>query len=219
MLANGVIHDRLCKFRLITFIVAKAAIAPHVDHNVAAESLTVFYRHFACESYSFRIVAINVQNRGHHALRDIAGVRGSAREFRAGREADLVVDDEVDTAAGAVSRYAHQAEAFPYNTLTGERGITVNEDRQNLLMLGQIVTDRLLCAGLAQHNRIDRFQVRRVRHERHVHADPVKFAVSAGTQVVFHIARAAHVFRIGSAAGEFMEDHFVWLGHHIGEHV
>ena len=49
--------------------------------------------------------------------------------------------------------------------------------------------------------------------------DPVKFTVSAGAEVVFDVARTAHVFGIGSAARKFVEDHAVWLGQHVGEHV
>ena len=59
---------------------------------------------------------------------------------------------------------------------------------QDLLVLVQIVADRLLRAGFAQDHRINRFKVRRVGDQAHMHFDPVKFTIGAGAQVIFHIA-------------------------------
>ena len=52
-----------------------------------------------------------------------------------------------------------------------------------------------------------------------MHLDAVKLAIGAGAQVVFHIARAADIFRVGRAAREFVEDDLVGLGQHIGEDI
>jgi hypothetical protein len=47
---------------------------------------------------------------------------------RVGGEADLVVDDEADRAAGAVARQAGEVEGLLDDALTGERGVAVDGD-------------------------------------------------------------------------------------------
>ena len=47
------------------------------------------------------------------------------------READLVVDDHVDRAAGAIAAELAQLEGLGDDALTGERGVAVHQDRQH----------------------------------------------------------------------------------------
>ena len=219
MLADLVIHQRLGELGLVALVVPEAAIAPHVDHDVAAEGLAVFDRQLAGEGNGFGIVAVDVQDRRLDALGDIRGVGRRTRELRARGEADLVVDDEVQAAAGVVAPHAREAETFPHDALTGKGRVAVKQDGQDLLVLLEIVADRLLCAALAEHDRVDRFKVAGVGDQRHMHVDAVEFAVGAGAEVVFHIARTADVVGIGAAARKFVEDDLVRLAHDVGEHV
>ncbi len=200
VLTDFVIHQRLGELGLVALVVPEPAIAPHVDHDVAAEGLAVFDRQLAGEGYRFGIVAVDVEDRCLDALGDIAGVRGGPRELRAGRETDLVIDDEVQAAAGIVSAHTREAETFPYDTLAGEGSIAMKQNGQNLFVLLQIVADGLLRAGLAEHDRVDRFEVAGIGNEAHVNIDPVEFAVGACTKMVLHIARTADIFGIGAAA-------------------
>src|SRR3546814_4997193 len=94
-----------------------------------------------------------------------------ARELRAGRETDLVVDDEVDAAAGIVAADAGKAEAFPDDALPREGRVAMDQHGQHLLMPGQVVAEGLLRADLAQHHRIDGFEVRRVGDQRHMRSE------------------------------------------------
>src|SRR3546814_14232338 len=57
MLANLRVHQRLREARLVSFVVTEAAIAPHVDHDVAVKRLTEFDRHLAGERHRLRIIA------------------------------------------------------------------------------------------------------------------------------------------------------------------
>ena len=98
------IHLRLGEARLVALVVAEPAVAPHVDDDVAVEALPELGRHLAAEGDRLGIVAVDVEDRRLDALGDVGGVRRRAAELRAGREADLVVDDEMDRAAGAVAR-------------------------------------------------------------------------------------------------------------------
>jgi hypothetical protein len=63
MLADLGIHERLSEARLVALIVAEAAIAPHVDDDVALERLPIFDGELAGEGHRFRIVAVDVQDR------------------------------------------------------------------------------------------------------------------------------------------------------------
>ena len=65
------------------------------------------------------------------ALGHVRRIGRRARELRAGGETDLVVDDEMDGAAGLVARKAGKAEAFPHHALAGEGGVAVEQDRKH----------------------------------------------------------------------------------------
>jgi hypothetical protein len=51
----------------------------------------------------------------------------------------------------------------------------------------------LLGARLAQHHRIDDFEMRRVGGQRQVHLVAVELAVGRGAEMVLHVARAFDV--------------------------
>ena len=79
--------------------------------------------------------------------------------------------------------------------------------------------ERLHRARLAEHDRIDRLEVRRVGQQRQMDLVAVELAVRRGAEVVFDVARAADVGGIGRAAGEFVEDRLRRLAHDVGEDV
>ena len=135
MLADRRIHQRLGEARLVALVVAEAAVAPHVDDDVAAEGLAELGRQLAAEGHRFRIVAVDVEDRRLDRLGDVRRIGRRARELRAGGEADLVVDDEMDRAAGAVAGQAGEAEAFGNDALPGKGGVAVEQDRQDGLAL------------------------------------------------------------------------------------
>ncbi len=76
VLTDFVIHQRLGELGLVALVMPEPAIAPHVDHDVAAEGLAVFDRQLAGEGHCFGIVAVDVEDRCLDALGHIAGVRG-----------------------------------------------------------------------------------------------------------------------------------------------
>ena len=63
MILDDFVHQWLRKAGFVALIMAKATIAPHVDHDVAVEGLAEFNRNLACECYRFGIIAIDVENR------------------------------------------------------------------------------------------------------------------------------------------------------------
>ena len=77
----------------------------------------------------------------------------------------------------------------------------------------------LLGAHLAEHDRIDRFQMRRVGGQRQMHVLPVDCAVRRGAEMVFDITRAMDVLGIAGMALELREDRGIGLADNISEHV
>src|SRR5690606_38020059 len=77
----------------------------------------------------------------------------------------------------------------------------------------------LLGAGLAQHNRIDDLEMRRIGGQRQVNIVAVKAAVRGSTQVVLHVARTLDVVGVEGTALEFVEQRAMRLTQNLGQHV
>ena len=218
VLADGVIHHRLRERRLVALVVAVPAIAEHVDDDGLLEALAELGGDLGAMHDGFGIVAVDVEDRRLDHLGDVGGVGRRARVARRRREADLVVDDEVQRAAGAVAAQARQAEAFGDDALAGKGRVAVDQDRQHaraVLVLALI----LLGARLAEHDGIDDFEMRGVGRQRQVHLVAVELAVRRGAEVVFHVAGTVDVVGLVGAALEFVEDGAQRLRHDAGEHV
>src|SRR6185312_7713021 len=65
----------------------------------------------------------------------------------------------------------------------------------------------------------DRFEVRRVGQQRQMHLVAFELSVGRGAEVVFDVARAADIGRVGRSPGKFMEDRLGGLAHHVGKDV
>ncbi len=125
----------------------------------------------------FRIVAIHMEDRCLDHLRRVRWIRRGARITRIGREADLVVDDEMDRAAGAMALQAGEAETFGNHTLAGERRIAMNQSGMILLRSDIIVQLILRGAHLAEHDRIDDFEMRRIGSQRQMNMVAIEVAI------------------------------------------
>ena len=75
------------------------------------------------------VVGVDVDDRHVEALGQVRGPRGRARVVGIGGEADLVVLDDVDRAADRVAVERLQVERLGDDTLTRERGVAVEDDR------------------------------------------------------------------------------------------
>ena len=228
--ANLRIHQRLGEGGVVAFVVAEAAVAEHVHHHVLMELLPVFGGHLGGEDDRLGIVAVDMEDRRLNHQGHIRRIGRTARVARAGGEADLVVDDEMQGAAGAIALQPHQGETFGHHALTREGGVAVDQQRHDLgtvqrplalghARVGLADVERLFGARLAQHDRVDDLEVRRIGGQRQVDVVAVELAVGRGAHVVFDVARTLDVARHGRAALELVEDDLVGLAHHGGEHV
>ena len=100
------VHRRLRVRRLVLLVVAEAAIADQIDHHIARETLAEFLGKMHGGDARIDVVGVDVNDRNVEAFGEIRGVARRARVARIGREADLVVGDEVQRAAGCVTRAA-----------------------------------------------------------------------------------------------------------------
>ena len=110
---------------------AEAAIAVHVDHDVFFKFLAIFGRDARNMHNGFRIVAVDVEDRRLEHLDYIRAIRARTAEFRHGRKADLVVDDNMNGAADAVARQVGDHQRFRRDTLPRESRIAVQQQRQH----------------------------------------------------------------------------------------
>src|SRR5690606_39169214 len=165
MILDLLVHERLRHARIIAFIMAEAAIAEHVDHDRAIETLTELRRDLRRMDNRFRVVAIHMEDRRLHHLRHIGGIGRGAAMDRARGEADLVIDNEMDRAASAMPLQVRQAETFGNDALTRKGRIAVNEKRNDTLALAVLMLI-LLRTRLAEHYRINDLKMRGVRGQR-----------------------------------------------------
>ena len=176
MLADTRIHQGLGERRLVGLVMAVAAVAEHVDDHGLAEALAELHGDLGHIDHGLRIVAVHMEDRRVDHLGDVGRIGRGAREARRRGEADLIVDDEMERAAGAVTAQARQAETFGDHALAGEGRIAMQQERQHLAPL-VVVKLVLLRPHLAEHHRIDDLEMRRVGGERQMHAIAVEVAV------------------------------------------
>ena len=194
------------------------AVADQVDHDVLLERLAVLERESRDPDAGLGVVAVHVEDRRLHHPGHVGAVERGARRAGGGGEADLVVDDHVDGAAGAVAAQLAEVERLGHDALAGEGRVAVHEQRQHGV-LGAAVEHVLLGAGDALEHRVDRLEVRGVRGHRDL--DPRAGAgdeLALGAEVVLHVAGALHGARVDVAL-ELAEDLRVLLADDVGQHV
>ena len=218
LLLDQVVHQRLGVRRVVALVVTATAVADQVDDDVAVERLPVLERQPGHPDARLGVVAVDVEDRRLDHPRDVGAVQRGPRRAGRGREADLVVDDQVHGAAGAVAAQLREVERLGDDSLAGERRVAVQQQRKDREGLA-LVEDVLLRAGDALQDGVDGLEVARVRGERHL--DVLAGAgreVALGAEVVLHVAGALDRARVDVAL-ELAEDLVVGLADDVGQHV
>ena len=216
---DDVVHQRLGERRVVRLVVPASAVADHVDDDVLLELAPELDRELRHPNARLRVVAVHVEDRRRDHARDVGAVQRRARRGRRGREADLVVHDHVDGAAGAVPAQLREVQRLGHHALAGEGGVAVHQQRQHGEPGLALVEHVLLGPHDALEHRVDRLQVRRVRGQRHRDLLAVGRAERAlGAEVVLHVAGALRGARVDVAL-ELVEDLGVRLADDVGEHV
>jgi hypothetical protein len=113
-------HQRLRERGFVALVVTVAPVADEIDDDVAAEAPAEGERKPDRRDRRFRIVGVDVDDRRVEALRQVARVPGRAPVGRVGGEADLVVSDQVQRAAGRVADEVLKVERLGDDALAGE---------------------------------------------------------------------------------------------------
>mmetsp|Transcript_94481 Transcript_94481/g.197376 ORF Transcript_94481/g.197376 Transcript_94481/m.197376 type:complete len:393 (+) Transcript_94481:1634-2812(+) len=234
-LRAGVLRDLLVELRLGVvgvqgLVVPEASVADDVQDHVGAPGLAPIGGELESSHDRGRIVAVAVEDWAFEGLAQVGAVHGGSVIDGVGREADLVVDHNVDGATDGEVADTLQLHGLVADALSGERSISVEEDRKDLLLvLLGVARVELLRSGPAQGDGVDSLQVRRIGFEGHPSFLAIgKLPDVGGTQVVLHIAREGPVGRLHDihqlievvvGALELSEHLHQGLADHVGEHV
>ena len=159
------IHQRLRVARLVSFVVTEPAETDQVEHDVLVELLSIVERDLQDAIRRFGIVAIDVEDRQLSHACDVSRINRRASGFWSGRESDLVVDDDVDRAASAITFETGKVQRFHHDTLSGESRITMQQDGQRkiddlLARYTSLALHRVLCrTNHSLDNRIHSFEM------------------------------------------------------------
>src|SRR5437588_8154651 len=164
-LRDGMIEDRLREGGLIAFVVAEPAIGIHVDDHVAFKAMAKIQCQPHDLTHSFGVLAIDVKNRYLKHLGHVRRVRCRTGFGRAGRKADLVVDNNVQRTADGVGRKLAQVQSFLNDALRNKRRITVNEQSHASITLN-VGDTILLGTNATEHDWIYKLQMARIETER-----------------------------------------------------
>ena len=102
-LADALVHARLRERGLVALVVPVAPVAVEVDHDVAPERAAELHGQLDHLRDGLGILAVDVEDRDLQHLGDVGRVGGAAPLLGAGREAELVVDDDVERAPDLVA--------------------------------------------------------------------------------------------------------------------
>jgi hypothetical protein len=219
-------HERLRVRGLVLLVVTEASVADEIDDEVVPELLAVGESEPRRGERGLRIVGVDVDDGNVEALREIARIARRAALGGIGREADLVVGDDVEGAARRVALDRVQVERLRDHSLAREGRVAVDQDRQRdrgVVDARAVRAIGLLRAREALHDGIDRLEVAGVRGKRHLHLARVRLAGLGGGEVVLHVARAA--LRVGhegvdrALALELAQDRGVAPAHDVREDV
>ncbi len=140
--------------------------------------------------------------------------------LRCGGETDLVVDHDVYGAAGPVTGQHRHVQRLGDHTLSGERRVTVQHERQDREAV-VLVEEILLGAHQTFEDRVDGLEMAGgVGGQRHVDLVVAEHLVvlALGSEVVLHVTRTVGLRRV-QVALELAEDLRVRLADDVGEHV
>ena len=173
VLVDCLVHQRLRVARLVALVVAPAAVADQVDQDVLAEAGAVGHGEAHGGAAGIDVVGVDVDDRHVVALGDVGAVTRRAAIARIGREADLVVRDDVQRATHLVAGQALQVEGLGDDALAGECRVAVDLHGECALRVegrvGRLLPVGLERTGAADDDGVDELEVRGVRQQREAH--------------------------------------------------
>ncbi len=217
MLFNLFVEQRLGDGGVVNLTVAVAAIADEIDDDVGAELVAVFDRHAGDAHDRIYVFAIHVENGNGLAAGDAGGEARGVLFVIVRGESEKIIDDDVDGAADGVALEIGVVHGLGEDALSGERGITVDEQGQ-IFFGSAFASTVLLGASAAYRNGIDSFEMAGIRNQVDVNFPAAARNVFAGgAHVVLNVSAAKNaagidVFKTG-------EDFFGGAARYMGDYV
>ena len=115
MCGHALVEQGLREGGLVALVVSVAPVPDQVDEEVTAEALTIGPGQPCRLDAGDRVVCIHMDDRDLEAAGQAAGVAGAVGLGGSRGEAELVVRDDVDRAAGVVAREAREVEGLGVN--------------------------------------------------------------------------------------------------------
>ena len=153
--------------------------AVHVNDDVAAELLPELKGQLRHVNGRLDVLGVNVKDRRLDHFADVGAIHGRTRVARRRSETDLVVDDDVDSAAGRIAFQLREIQGLGHQSLSGECGVAV--DQHGNALLAVYITERgLFHARAAFDDWIDSFQMARVWRQGQVQLKAARINAVAG---------------------------------------
>ena len=145
-------------------------------------------RQLGAQHDGFGVVAVDVQHRRVDHLDDVGAVQRRAAVARvAGREADLVVDHQVQGAAGVVAAGLRQGQRLHHHALAGKGRVAVHQHRQHL-GAGEVAAALHARLHRTLDHRVHDLEVAGVERQAQVHRAAARRDVAGKALVVLDVA-------------------------------
>src|SRR5690606_6637298 len=135
-----------------------------IDENVFAELLSELHRKVSGKSNRFSVITIDVQHRRIDNLGDVGTIDARTRVIVVCGEPYLIVDHKVDRTTSGVTLKSRHLYDLVNNTLSCDSSVTMDQHCHRVAEAAVIFVVNL-ATGIADHQRVDRFEVRRVRRQ------------------------------------------------------
>lgn len=132
---DGFVKLGLGKHGLIQLIVSKASIANHINDHISAPLVPPLDGSFQSFTHSHGIVTIDMEYRTVECFAEIGRVGRGSTVDGVGREADLIIDNDMDGSPNVEVVDASHLHRFVDDALSGEGGVSVKEDGHDVAIV------------------------------------------------------------------------------------
>lgn len=230
VLLNDLVHHWLGEGWLIQLIVTEFTVTDQVNDDVLHELLAELSSEFEGTLHILHRVSVDVEDWRVDRLSNVRGVLTRATLVWSSGETNLVIDDDVDSAANSVVGQRLHLDLLEDDALPGHGSVTVHDDwHDGLSVLGSAAKGVLLGAGSSHNDWVDGLQVGWVSQKSHgdINQITIRFGLRSSvtsTQVILDITSVLELLWVGGLSGwkgalELGHDDLHWLTDDVGQHV
>jgi len=160
------VHEGLGETGVIKLVMTHLSVSNHINDHVLVECLAVLSSEFESFSNVFHAVSVDVENRGVNALSNVGSVDTGSALVRSGGEADLIVNNYMNSASYVVVLQRLHLQGLLDHSLSGEGGVSVDLNWHHTVSVDLRSTEEMLLgASSSTDDRVDGLEMRRVGHD------------------------------------------------------